>query len=113
MAQRGKMTARLLRGAAGLPISGRSLAIASLLRSEPFWSVNGAPVWNEVMPATDQPPKAYFHTPVRGPGTAHDHGLAAKLRATQLLDGRIERVEIDMHHDPLHAPILGVLVTSA
>jgi len=30
-----------------------------------------------------------------------------------LLDGGIKRVEIDMHHDPLHAPILGVLVTSA
>ena len=38
----------------------------------------------------------------RDAGAAHDHWLAAKLRAAKLLHGGIERIEIDVHHDPAH-----------
>ena len=65
------MIARLFSGAPGLPMSGRSAGIPSLFRSEPFATEKGVPDWSVVMPAIDQPPKGYFHQPVRGPGTAH------------------------------------------
>src|SRR5207249_342487 len=33
---------------------------------------------------------------------AHDHGLAAEVRAAKLFHGGVERIEIDVHHDPAH-----------
>src|SRR5262249_45537176 len=55
-------TARLLRGAFGLLMSG---GVAAL----PLKTVNGAPDWKEVMPAMDHALSAYFQKWVAGPGT--------------------------------------------
>jgi len=46
--------ARLVKGAAGLPMSGLSPRIASLLRSVPFAKLNGVPDWNVVTPASER-----------------------------------------------------------
>ena len=42
-------------------------------------------------------------------GATHDHRLTSQFRAAQLLDRGVKGIEIDMHHDPLHGPILGAL----
>src|SRR5262249_36009631 len=63
VAQSWKRTARLLIGAFGLLMSGRPLVPLLLV------TVNGAPDWKEVMPATDHPLSAYFQKCVAGPGT--------------------------------------------
>src|SRR3989442_13723564 len=64
-------TARVFTGALGLPMSGRSFARPSPLRSRPLAGLNGAPDWNVVMPATDQPPKRCFQGPLFGSGISH------------------------------------------
>ena len=48
--------------------------------SEPLATVNGVPDWKVVMPAIDQPPRAYFHQPERGPGIAHNRRWSAGAR---------------------------------
>src|ERR1700680_1226559 len=82
------MIARVFNGALGLPRSGRSAAIASLLRSEPFATVNGVPDWKVEMPATDHPPKGDFHQRDRGPGTAHKYALVKRCGRSKSLNPR-------------------------
>src|SRR5262244_1503907 len=60
--------ARLVIGAAALPMSGRSGADwPSPLRSVPLRTVNGAPVANWNTPPRVQPPKIWPSGPVSGP----------------------------------------------
>src|SRR5450759_5190961 len=82
------MTARLFNGAPGLPMSGRSAGIPSLLRSEPLATVNGVPDWNVATPAIDHPPKPYFHQPDRGPGSAHRVTMVSRCGRSKSLNPR-------------------------
>src|SRR5579872_5268514 len=82
------MIAREFKGALGLPISGRSPKMPSLLRSEPFPTENGVPDWKVVMPAICHPPKGYFDQPDRGPGTDHRYETVRRCGRSKSLKPR-------------------------
>src|SRR5262249_30905103 len=74
----GATTARVLSGAFGLPMSGRSLARPSLFRSKPLAMEYGVPDWNVVIPERVQPPKGNFRQPFIGPGMSHKYVKVAR-----------------------------------
>src|SRR5262249_3816783 len=83
-------TARLLSGALGLLMSGRSSPAGqpSPLRSKPFWTVNGVPDWKVVMPAIDQPPATCFQKGREGPGISHKYERTSRWPRSKSLGPR-------------------------
>src|SRR4029453_8534775 len=71
--------ARVLRGAFGLPTSGRELGL------KPFRTVKGVPDWKDVIPAIDQPPRGYLKKCVGGLGRSHTYRIVSRwLRSKSL-----------------------------